>query len=418
MKIAIAADLHIGANKFGTSNEKWAEPMVELVDYAIAHEVDAVAFAGDLFHHRRPTTWASQFVSDQLFRLTANDIKVLGADGNHDDGVALDTVSASWFIGDNQWARKVPTSMQWGSEKKLFPEVNIVLLPWVTPAAFDAPTDTSLPEQLEWAQTAALDTIKGMLTLESAGVVNLLIGHAMVAYGKGQDDLAPSPGLQWAGKDVVFDFGTLTKMFNGGVYLGHVHDPRMQGYVGSSQPTDWGDAEQTKSFTVLEITDPGNGPAIHTDIVPYETSLRLLDVKENEFTGLGFHSSVGGALDFKYDVGRYSYHEDAEVPLSAEELAGIRTRMEAVCDRVESIEITRDRVTVQRVATDTPLAAMRPEDAADAWIRHASLDPEVATDVKAKFQSLLEADAGYVPTEGVSEIASLAFAHNRLHSNK
>ena len=47
MKILIAADLHIGANKFKTTDEKWNQPVEELVNYAIYNELDAVAFAGD-----------------------------------------------------------------------------------------------------------------------------------------------------------------------------------------------------------------------------------------------------------------------------------------------------------------------------------------------------------------------------------
>jgi len=70
-------------------------------------------------------------------------------------------------------------------------------------------------------------------------------------------------------------------------------------------------------------------------------------------------------------------------------MADVRKRMNELCDRVESIEVTKERVVVQRVATDTPLAAMRPEEAADAWIRNASLGSKAAADVKSNFQTLI-----------------------------
>ncbi|KKK56368.1 hypothetical protein LCGC14_3065230, partial [marine sediment metagenome] len=329
MKIVIAADLHVGANKFGTSNEKWAAPLVELVDYAIEHAVDAVAVAGDMFHHRRPTTWASQFVSDQLFRLTANDINVIGVDGNHDDGVALDTVSASWFIGDNRWARKKVSSVH-------IDGVQIVLMPWVTPQAYQVQSDLPLSQQLDEAQFAAMIALG---THKMPDVVNILIGHAMVAYGPGADDLAPSPGLQWAGKDVVFDYNTLAKGFDA-VYLGHVHDPRMKGFVGSSQPTDWGDAGQEKSFIEVDIS---KAPVITESYIPYKTSLALLDVtREGPFTPPFDDIDIAPMGENKWDVGRYRYHVKAgDWEPDTEAIATIRSQMERLCDRVESIEVTK-----------------------------------------------------------------------------
>jgi len=149
----------------------------------------------------------------------------------------------------------------------------------------------------------------------------------------------------------------------------------MEGYVGSSQPTDWGDAPQQKSFVVLD-TDEWDSQTI-----PYKTSLKLLDATYadplDEATG-------------HYDVGRWKHHVEAEgYEPTVEAMADVRKRMNELCDRVESIEVTKERVVVQRVATDTPLAAMRPEEAADAWIRNASLGSKAAADVKSKFQTLI-----------------------------
>ena len=381
MKILIAADLHIGANKFGVSDEKWSQPFAELVDYAIDNKMDAVAFAGDVFHHRRPTTWTSRFVAHQIQRLVSAEIYVLGADGNHDDGVSTDSVSAAWHLPKISQSEVI-----WASKRILsytIGDVNIVLLPWVTPQAYDIATDLPLKEQLEAAQSEALRE----LSMLDETRTNILIGHAMVAYGKGEDDLAPSPGLQWAGKDVVFDYNTLAKGFDA-VFLGHVHDPESLGYVGSSQPTDWGDAGQVKSFQVI---DTDYMRTRYT--VPYKTSLRLLDIKEDESTGLAFHSLISGALDFKYDIGRYSFHEVAGKPLSVEELAGIKVRMEAVCDVVESITVTKDRTIVQRVREDIELATMKPADALEVWLKQSSTDVKTSKGVRSKFNSLLEANS-------------------------
>ena len=49
-------------------------------------------------------------------------------------------------------------------------------------------------------------------------------------------------------------------------------------------------------------------------------------------------------------------------------LAKIRAKLESVCQKVESFEVTKDRTVVERVTTEIPLAAMRPEAAARAWL--------------------------------------------------
>jgi DNA repair exonuclease SbcCD nuclease subunit len=366
MKILIAADLHIGANKFKTTDEKWNQPVEELVNYAIYNELDAVAFAGDVFHSRRPSPTSQQFMYDQILKLKMKGIAFFGADGNHDDEVRADSVSATWaFVEATGWCRKKPAQFLVG-------ETNLVFLPWVTPQAYEV-SDGTLKSQLELTQAVALAELNSMIVADRK---NVLIGHAMVSYGKGENDLAPSPGLQWAGKDVVFDYNTLANAFDA-VYLGHVHDPRMEGYVGSSQPTDWGDAPQQKSFVVLD-TDEWDSQKI-----PYKTSLRLLDARFQDFGGAAMKGK-------HYDIGRWKAHIRADAEdITPEQIADTRKWMETFCDRVESIEVTKERVVVQRVATDTPLAAMRPEEAADAWIRNASLGSKTAADVKSKFQTLI-----------------------------
>jgi len=374
MKIAIAADLHIGANKFGVSDEKWNEPVVELVDYAIENELDAVALAGDIQHKRNPSTKSAMFFDEQAQRLIRAGVHLIVSDGNHDDGVAVDSVSANWHLYGMprwvKWARKTVDSIQ-------INDVNIVLLPWTTPQAYLVPTDIPLKEQLELAQQIALEELAHARQEDKH---NILIGHAMVAYGSGESDLAPSPGLQWAGKDVVFDFRTLAKGFDG-VFLGHVHDPESMGYVGSSQPTDWGDAGQVKSFVVYD-TDAKDAVRI-----PYKTSLKLLDHNHKTAAPLA-------SINDHYDIGRWHYHvEGEEQEPTVEELAGIRGIMEHRCDVVESITVTKDRTVVQRVREDVEVATMSPSDAIDVWLRQGSVDTNTAKGVRSKFTSLLEAQS-------------------------
>jgi len=364
MRIAIAADTHIGANKFGVSAEKWNAPVVELVEYAIENKLDAVAIAGDVFHHRKPSPAAQQFMYDQIGHLKENKIVFFGADGNHDDEVREDSVSATWaFMEALQWARKTVSRLTGG-------KVNIVLLPWVTPQAYEV-SEGTVETQNELTQAIVLDRISSLIRSD---MPNVLIGHAMVSYAGGTE-LAPSPGLQWAGKDVVFDYDALTANFDA-VFLGHVHDPNQKGYVGSSQPTDWGDAGQAKRFVVIDTDDMTT-----VGEIPYKTSLKLLDADPS--------TVIDDISKVRYNVARYRQHAPAGSEPSPEAIAEIRQKLSLVADKVESVEITVERVVAQRVAGGS-LAAMPPTDAVDAYLRHTSVDPQRAKSIKAKFGEVLE----------------------------
>jgi len=366
MKIAIAADLHVGANKFGVSAEKWRAPVVELVDYAIENKLDAVAVAGDVFHHRRPSPAAQEFMYASIEALKSHGIAFMGADGNHDDEVAADSVSATWaFVEATGWYRKVAGNYVWG-------DTNFVFLPWVTPQAYEV-SKGSLEAQNELTQAVVLDQLQKILKPKQKSV---LIGHAMVAYAGGTE-LAPSPGLQWAGKDVVFDYDALAKNFDY-VALGHVHDPEQLGYVGSSQPTDWGDANHIKSFQVIET----EGECVTGTTVPYRTSLKLLDADPS--------TMIEDMGKEHYDIARYRQHVTGELLPNPENIADIRKKLSLVADVVESVEITQDRVVAQRIVTDVPLAAMQPTEAVDAWLRQTGAHSKLLKGVRSKFQTVLE----------------------------
>ena len=364
MKIVFAADLHIGANKFGSTAERWNQPLVELVDYAIEEKADVLALAGDVSHHRRPTTASAEFMYQQLTRAHDAGIQILGADGNHDDGVTDKSTSATWHL-PGVWARKRVLSFQ-------RQQVNFVLLPWITPSAYLADTNIPLQEQLQ------VSALKAMQDMEDAVArhpdkTSILIGHAMIAYTNSKYQpygKPPSPNLQWAGKDVVLDSGFLDNLFDH-IALGHVHDPVMPFYIGSSQPTDWGDADQDKHFYVMDDEQHGYRA------VRYKSSIKLLDWNfrsDEQTAGIWslndpLWSLIDRPLRDDYDVGRFKYHVAAgDAEPDVETLAKIRSKLESVCQKVESFEVTKDRTVVERITTEIPLAAMRPEAAARAWL--------------------------------------------------
>ena len=357
MKIVFAADLHIGANKFGSTAERWNQPLVELVDYAIEEKADVLALAGDLSHHRRPTTASAEFMYQQLTRAQDADIQILGADGNHDDGVTNKSTSATWHL-PGVWARKRVLSFQ-------RQQVNFVLLPWITPSAYLTDTNIPLQEQLQISALKAMQDMKDAVE-RHPDKTSILIGHAMIAYTNSKYQACgepSSPNLQWAGKDVVLDSGLLDNLFDH-IALGHVHDPVMPFYIGSSQPTDWGDADQDKHFYVMDDEQHGYRA------VRYKSSIKLLYWNfRSDDDSVSIWSLIDRPLRDDYDIGRVKYHVAAgDAEPDVESLAKIRSKLESVCQKVESFEVTKDRTVVERITTEIPLAAMRPEAAARAWL--------------------------------------------------
>jgi DNA repair exonuclease SbcCD nuclease subunit len=364
MKIVFAADLHIGANKFGSTAERWNQPLVELVDYAIEEKADVLALAGDLSHHRRPTTASAEFMYQQLTRAQDADIQILGADGNHDDGVTNKSTSATWHL-PGVWARKRVLSFQ-------RQHINFVLLPWITPSAYLTDTNIPLQEQLQISALKAMQDMKDAVERHPEKT-SILIGHAMIAYTNSKYQPygdPPSPNLQWAGKDVVLDSGFLDNLFDH-IALGHVHDPVMPFYIGSSQPTDWGDAGQDKHFYVMDDEKLRQLKCPHGyRAVRYKSSIKLLDWNfRSDDDSVSIWSLIDRPLRDDYDVGRFKYHVAAgDAEPDVETLAKIRSKLESVCQKVESFEVTKDRTVVERITTEIPLAAMRPEAAARAWL--------------------------------------------------
>lgn len=94
------ADLHLGCQQFNL-DERWEDfgkAFGQVVDYALAHQVDYLLLAGDLFHHRSisaPTLAQAIFY---LSKLKAAGIKVIAIEGNHDKAFYLDKDSWMSFL--------------------------------------------------------------------------------------------------------------------------------------------------------------------------------------------------------------------------------------------------------------------------------------------------------------------------------
>ncbi|MCZ6614217.1 MAG: exonuclease subunit SbcD, partial [Chloroflexi bacterium] len=152
MKLLHFADLHIGVENYGRTDPDtglstrlldFLATFDELVDFALANQVDAVLFAGDAYKSRDPSQTHQREFARRIARLANEGIPVLLVVGNHDlpaipgrataveifPTLAIERV----FVADRIATILLPTRSG---------PLQVVSLPWVRRSAFLARDET------------------------------------------------------------------------------------------------------------------------------------------------------------------------------------------------------------------------------------------------------------------------------------
>lgn len=366
--VVLVADPHIGADKFGASPDEWDAPLKEAADWAGDNQADAFIVAGDLFHRRNPTTEEYARATRILEPLIASGIDVLVVAGNHDLKATRDSEPASWPW--NTAVGEAAFRVVGYHDRK----VSVLCLPWPRPVDYLTPRiGEGIAEELARTRDAVLERLRS--PYRPAGP-RILVGHAMVSYGT---HMPQGPGLL-LGKDVVLPFEELRAICPQ-IFLGHVHDPRQQGYIGSTQPTDWGEADQQKGFQVYRASLIQS-----VERIAYKTSLRLFSADENtEFPFLD---------DYMYDAGRIIIHgkEGVRLPTHAEALDLIAPH----CRRVLDVQVIPYQPERRRADVAAASKEARPDlsdipQAVRAWTGARALSPDATAAVMARLEVLSRA---------------------------
>lgn len=411
-KAIILADAHIGADKFDASPDRWDSPVRQAFEYAVASKADVVISCGDFMHKRNPT------VAELLRRrnlkaiLDTADIGFLEVDGNHDRSNAEGSHSGleieySYLIQGSIHA------MQWG-------QVNMIGLPWPRPVDYLSPDEMNLniDEKISATRVAVISALKARIDHSPDGPT-ILFGHAMLAYGRVAEyedqpdqisapyrNMPKDPGLI-LGKDVVLPYQAFIDagLTANQIFMGHVHDPSSLGYVGSTQPTDWSDAEHDKSFVELdivncdalpeEVTDHAhldistcsNGWVYYVTRHSYTDQIRLHDIvldgtKEFE------HRTIQ-LKDDEIDVARVTLNLG---PDDREDEAAIRQIIDNAPNygRLDRVIINHPKREAARVETEVAMADMKPQEAFALWMGQAGYSAEDSLAPYKEFQSLIE----------------------------
>jgi DNA repair exonuclease SbcCD nuclease subunit len=366
-RIVIVSDVHYGAhrrrwlNKMGITAEKYNRPATEARQWGKDNDADLFIVAGDLYDERKPLP------ADYLAAKALHPDLVVA--GNHDIGAVGDT-DALW----SQWhvARGIP-------EIVLASDIEIVTLPWIRPSDYNADkiTGWTIREEIARTRQAILEDLNDIAVNDIDQTRPAIgVGHVMLSYG-GNRAQPREDDIVILGKDIVIPYEDLLALPNiGGWYLGHVHKPG-RGYVGSTQPTDWGDLGE-KSFTVVDITWTGNAWAYETRQIPYTTSLKLAVASNEDYELAGDYDGV--RLTWTLREG----DDPEQLAIAERALRDQHPYVEVIIDR----EVKR----AARVETPEPLSKMPVRDAALMWHENRETEPELRDATMAAFDAITGED--------------------------
>ncbi|HYY55528.1 MAG TPA: exonuclease SbcCD subunit D [Candidatus Dormibacteraeota bacterium] len=284
MRFLHTSDWHVGRTIRGRSRlDEFAAVLDEVVAIARDQAVDAVLIAGDLFDGRAANADAERLVFETLARLAAQKIAVVAIPGNHDSAARWDAlgpllkplhVRVVPYVAPPDRGSAVEVSARAGDEAAI-----IACVPFVPERMFGSAAALFAGSE-RWAQEYAQgmgDLLEAMATAFRPHKVNMLMAHLFatdVTLGGGENPFT-----------VTVDYAVPPARFPAiaqYVALGHVHLPQVVAaspaparYAGSLLQLDFGEAEQRKSVTIVEV-DPDTPGKAHT--IELRSGRRLSDV--------------------------------------------------------------------------------------------------------------------------------------------
>lgn len=264
MRLLHTADWHVGKSMRGLSRaDEHRAVLGEIVDLTEEHTVDVVVIAGDIFESSAPSPEAEAIVYGTLLDLSQRGVAVVAVAGNHDNARRLDAISPVFAITGVHIAAlpRPPTEggvlrIDAGSSSAAF-----ALLPFVSQRGIVRADHLMSDAAFEHVQSYAdrmSNLIRVLVESCPADIPTVVVHHGFVTGGTvgGGERLAHLmnayhvPALAFA-PSIAY------------VALGHLHRAqKIPGaapiyYPGSPLMLDFGDTDDEKSVTLVDIPDAG-----------------------------------------------------------------------------------------------------------------------------------------------------------------
>jgi DNA repair protein SbcD/Mre11 len=273
MKLLHFADLHLGIENYGSLNPRtglstrvddFLKVFDEVIEAAIAENVDAVLFAGDAFKNRDPSPTLQRMFARRIRRLAQAEIPTILLTGNHD----LPSIAARATAIDIYEALAIPNIYP-AREINLLTittksgPLQVLTVPWIPRSmvtATDAFRGLSADEQLvKFAEVIAASVSKRVADLDP-NIPSVLLGHLSLEGAK----LGSEQSIM-LGAEVVLTPTELSLDAFTYVALGHIHRHQRLGarppvvYAGSVERVDFGEARESKGFVLVDLVKPSEG---------------------------------------------------------------------------------------------------------------------------------------------------------------
>ena len=269
IKILHFADAHIDMANYGRHDPESGLPMRvmdflksldEIVDTAIAENVDLVIFAGDTYKDRNPAPTFQREWGKRIMRLSRAGIPTLLLVGNHDLSPALGRAHAlDQFTTLDVSHVHVLDKPQFISPDDLGIPVQVIALPWISRSGMIAHLDIrggdpgQIYEQLEEKLT---ELVNHWIENADPDLPIVLTAHASVQGAKYGGERTVM-----LGGDLVLSGSLVKNPKLDYVALGHIHKPQNLNenahppviYPGSIERVDFGEVGDDKFFVIAKV---------------------------------------------------------------------------------------------------------------------------------------------------------------------
>lgn len=272
IKVLHLADIHIGMENYGRLDPQsglnsrvldFLRRLSEVIDYALANDVDLCIFAGDAYKNQRPNPTLQREFARRILRLSQAGVPTVLLVGNHDMSTAdraassLDIFSTldvpNIIVGNREAVHRLKT--------RRGQEVQVVTVPYPQRQRLlsrDEFRDLSIEALDQTLQEIVMQNIRD-LAAEAQQVPTLptiLTGHFSVntaTQGSEQSVMI--------GRDVIVLQSVLTDPAWDYVALGHIHKHQVLNrgqqpplvYPGSLERIDFGEEKEEKGFVMVEL---------------------------------------------------------------------------------------------------------------------------------------------------------------------
>ena len=279
------SDYHLGSDSYGKPNpdtginqriHDFAARLDELIDFALANEVDVVLFAGDAFKNAHPSPTVQKLLAERIWRLAKGGVRVFLLAGNHDlprmvanvtafsvypalevAGVTVAERAGVYTLDTPKGERLQIAAMPHFWRSALLAQIDKPL----SPQEVDRAIDRMVAEKVDQLAERLNPSLPAVLTAH-CHVTKARVSTAQDLYGISDFELSLSSIAHHA-----FPY----------VALGHIHKPQaladdwksgtFAAYSGSLDRVDFGEEGEQKGFYVFDLEDGRLVSEPHFEIV-------------------------------------------------------------------------------------------------------------------------------------------------------